>query len=114
MADMLFVLLSHPLSASIYTLDEHCKQLKIKERVEVKERLNPELRFALRCLYVLRCVALLICFAFPPPLIHISNPNYIYVLTVHFNWLFLTFSAWCVYGSLEYIKLGMEPFSLIL
>ncbi|ESR48395.1 5'-3' exoribonuclease [Citrus sinensis] len=43
MADMLFVLLSHPLSASIYTLDEHCKQLKIKERVEVKERLNPEL-----------------------------------------------------------------------
>ncbi|KAH9759022.1 5'-3' exoribonuclease [Citrus sinensis] len=42
MADMLFVLLSHPLSASIYTLDEHCKQLKIKERVEVKERLNPD------------------------------------------------------------------------
>lgn len=103
MADMLFVLLSHPLSASIYTLDEHCKQLKIKERVEVKERLNPELRFVL-----------LICFAFPPPLSHISNPNYSYVLTVHFNWLFLTFSAWCVYGSLEYIKLGMEPFSLIL
>ncbi|KAL5847801.1 hypothetical protein ACOSQ3_011325 [Xanthoceras sorbifolium] len=43
MSDMLFVQLSHPLSASIYTLDEHCKKLTAKERTEVKERLNPEI-----------------------------------------------------------------------
>ncbi|XP_044510713.1 5'-3' exoribonuclease 3-like isoform X2 [Mangifera indica] len=43
MSDMLFVLLSHPLSASIYTLDEHCKQLTSKQRAEVKERIKPEL-----------------------------------------------------------------------
>ncbi|KAJ0025672.1 hypothetical protein Pint_09129 [Pistacia integerrima] len=47
MSDMLFVLLSHPLSASIYTLDEHCKQLTSKERAEVKELIKPELRFVL-------------------------------------------------------------------
>ncbi|KAK2660700.1 hypothetical protein Ddye_007233 [Dipteronia dyeriana] len=44
MADMLFVQLSHPLSASIYTLDEHCKKLTAKERAEVKECLKPEIR----------------------------------------------------------------------
>ncbi|KAJ0092719.1 hypothetical protein Patl1_26782 [Pistacia atlantica] len=43
MSDMLFVLLSHPLSASIFTLDERCKQLTVKERAEVKESLKPEL-----------------------------------------------------------------------
>lgn len=43
MFDMLFVSSSHPLSESIYLLDNHCKQLTDKERVEVKERINPEL-----------------------------------------------------------------------
>lgn len=45
MSDMLFVLLSHPLSVSIFTLDERCKQLTVKERAEVKESLKPEIRF---------------------------------------------------------------------
>jgi 5'-3' exoribonuclease 2 len=44
MFDMLFVSSSHSLSESIYLLDNHCKQLTDKERVEVKERINPELR----------------------------------------------------------------------
>lgn len=43
--DMLFVVISHPLSASIYTLDEKCKQLTDKGRAEVKEKINPNLRF---------------------------------------------------------------------
>ncbi|KAJ6773576.1 5'-_3' EXORIBONUCLEASE [Salix purpurea] len=43
MFDMLFVSSSHSLSESIYLLDNHCKQLTDKERVEVKERINPEL-----------------------------------------------------------------------
>ncbi|KDP36941.1 hypothetical protein JCGZ_08232 [Jatropha curcas] len=43
MFDMLFVLSSHSLAESIYLLDNHCKQLTDKERVEVKERINPEL-----------------------------------------------------------------------
>ncbi|XP_044474421.1 5'-3' exoribonuclease 3-like isoform X2 [Mangifera indica] len=43
MSNMLFVLSTHPLFASINTLDEHCKQLTCKERAEVKERIKPEL-----------------------------------------------------------------------
>lgn len=43
MFDMLFVLSSHSLAESIYLLDNHCKQLTDREKVEVKERINPEL-----------------------------------------------------------------------
>ncbi|XP_048226766.1 5'-3' exoribonuclease 3 isoform X2 [Ricinus communis] len=43
MFDMLFVLSSHSLAESIYLLDNNCKQLTDRERVEVKERINPEL-----------------------------------------------------------------------
>ncbi|XP_022144192.1 5'-3' exoribonuclease 3-like [Momordica charantia] len=42
MFDMLFVTSSHPLSVSIYSLDNRCKQLTEKERTEVKEKINPE------------------------------------------------------------------------
>ncbi|XP_060173494.1 5'-3' exoribonuclease 3-like isoform X1 [Lycium barbarum] len=41
MYDMLFVSLSNPLSPCIFSLDDRCKQLTDKERVEVKERLDP-------------------------------------------------------------------------
>uniref|UniRef100_A0A2P2M100 5'-3' exoribonuclease n=1 Tax=Rhizophora mucronata TaxID=61149 RepID=A0A2P2M100_RHIMU len=43
MFDMLFVSSSHSLSESIYLLDDRCKQLTDKERVEVKECINPVL-----------------------------------------------------------------------
>ncbi|XP_042515437.1 5'-3' exoribonuclease 3-like isoform X2 [Macadamia integrifolia] len=39
--DMLFVACSHPLSPYIFSLDDRCKQLSNKERIEVKERLDP-------------------------------------------------------------------------
>ena len=45
MFDMLFVTSSHPLSVSIYSLDNRCKQLRERERIEVKEKMNPEHRF---------------------------------------------------------------------
>jgi hypothetical protein len=45
MFDMLFVKLCHPLSVCISILDEKCKRLTDKERVEVKERIEPEKRF---------------------------------------------------------------------
>lgn len=45
MFDMLFVTSSHPLSVSIYSLDNRCKQLAERERTEVKEKINPEHRF---------------------------------------------------------------------
>ncbi|XP_043711548.1 5'-3' exoribonuclease 3 isoform X2 [Telopea speciosissima] len=41
MFDMLFVACSHPLSPYIFSLDDRCKQLSEKERIEVKERLDP-------------------------------------------------------------------------
>ncbi|KAL0360567.1 UNVERIFIED_CONTAM: 5'-3' exoribonuclease 3 [Sesamum radiatum] len=41
MSDMLFVSLSHTLSPYIFSLDDRCKQLPDKERVQVKERLDP-------------------------------------------------------------------------
>ncbi|XP_059459559.1 5'-3' exoribonuclease 3 isoform X1 [Corylus avellana] len=44
MFDMLFVKLCHPLSVCISILDEKCKRLTDKERVEVKERIEPEKR----------------------------------------------------------------------
>lgn len=44
MFDMLFVKSSHPLSVCISILDEKCKRLTDKERVEVKERIEPEKR----------------------------------------------------------------------
>ncbi|KAF8410468.1 hypothetical protein HHK36_002997 [Tetracentron sinense] len=40
MFDMLFVTSSHPLSPYIFSLDDHCKLLSDRERVEVKERLD--------------------------------------------------------------------------
>lgn len=45
MFDMLFVTSSHPLSVSIYSLDNRCKQLAERDRTEVKEKINPEHRF---------------------------------------------------------------------
>ncbi|OVA12642.1 zinc finger protein [Macleaya cordata] len=42
MVDMLFVTLSHPLSPYIFSLDDRCKQLSDKERVEAKERIDPK------------------------------------------------------------------------
>ncbi|KAK9270496.1 hypothetical protein L1049_026076 [Liquidambar formosana] len=41
MFDMLFVALSHPLSPYIFSLDDRCKQLTDRERVQVKEQLDP-------------------------------------------------------------------------
>lgn len=53
MFDMLFVKSSHPLSVCISILDEKCKRLTDKERVEVKERIEPEKRFVVvsKCCY---------------------------------------------------------------
>ncbi|CAL8099199.1 unnamed protein product [Prunus armeniaca] len=42
MFEMLFVTSSHPLSVCIYSLDNRCKQLTDKERVEVKEQIDPK------------------------------------------------------------------------
>lgn len=47
MCDMLFVASSHPLSVSIYSLDNRCKQLSNSERAEVKERIDPQIRSVL-------------------------------------------------------------------
>ncbi|EXC00968.1 5'-3' exoribonuclease 3 [Morus notabilis] len=46
MCDMLFVASSHPLSVSIYSLDDRCKQLSNSERAEIKERIDPQIRAA--------------------------------------------------------------------
>ncbi|XP_038715665.1 5'-3' exoribonuclease 3-like isoform X2 [Tripterygium wilfordii] len=43
MLDMLFVLSSHPLSVSIYSLDNRSKQLTDQERANIKELIKPEL-----------------------------------------------------------------------
>ncbi|XP_038704868.1 5'-3' exoribonuclease 3-like isoform X2 [Tripterygium wilfordii] len=43
MLDMLFVLSSHPLSVSIYSLDNRSKQLTDRERANIKELIKPEL-----------------------------------------------------------------------
>lgn len=40
MFEMLFVALSHPLSPYIFSLDDRCKQLTVKQRSEVKELLD--------------------------------------------------------------------------
>ena len=45
MFDMLFVKSSHPLSVCISILDEKCKRLTDRERVEVKEKIEPGKRF---------------------------------------------------------------------
>ncbi|XP_055811558.1 5'-3' exoribonuclease 3-like isoform X1 [Solanum dulcamara] len=45
MFDMLFVSLSNPLSPFIFSLDDRCKQLTDKERLEIKEHLDPIVRF---------------------------------------------------------------------
>ncbi|KAL5557905.1 hypothetical protein UlMin_034116, partial [Ulmus minor] len=42
MCDMLFVLSSHPLSVSIYSLDNRCKQFSNIERAQIKERIDPK------------------------------------------------------------------------
>ncbi|KAF8377839.1 hypothetical protein HHK36_031224 [Tetracentron sinense] len=42
MFNMLFVTSSHPLSPYIFSLDDRCKQLPDRERVEVKEQLDPK------------------------------------------------------------------------
>nr|XP_043640081.1 5'-3' exoribonuclease 3 isoform X1 [Erigeron canadensis] len=41
MFDFLFVALSHTLSPYIFSLNDRCKQLSAKERVEVKEQIDP-------------------------------------------------------------------------
>ncbi|KAI3700133.1 hypothetical protein L2E82_44751 [Cichorium intybus] len=41
MCDMLFVALSHTLSPYIFSLNDRCKQLSAKERVEVREQIDP-------------------------------------------------------------------------
>lgn len=52
MADMLFVALSHTLSPYIFSLNDRCKQLSVKERLEVKEQIDPLARFVLHCLHL--------------------------------------------------------------
>ncbi|XP_062095563.1 5'-3' exoribonuclease 3-like isoform X2 [Humulus lupulus] len=42
MFDMLFVASSHPLSVSIYSLDNRCKQLSNSERADFKEKIDPK------------------------------------------------------------------------
>ncbi|KAK9936485.1 hypothetical protein M0R45_013325 [Rubus argutus] len=42
MFEMLFVSSSHPLSVCIYLLDDRCRQLTDKDRVEVKEQIDPK------------------------------------------------------------------------
>ncbi|XP_050363454.1 5'-3' exoribonuclease 3 isoform X2 [Argentina anserina] len=42
MFEMLFVTSSHPLSVCIYSLDNRCKHLTDKERMEVKEQIDPK------------------------------------------------------------------------
>ncbi|PON70753.1 5'-3' exoribonuclease [Parasponia andersonii] len=46
MCDMLFVASSHPLSVSIYSLDNRCKQLSNSARAEIKEKIDPQNRAA--------------------------------------------------------------------
>ncbi|KAL8229360.1 hypothetical protein R6Q57_014260 [Mikania cordata] len=41
MSNMLFVALSHTLSPYIFSLNDRCKQLSAKERVEVQEKIDP-------------------------------------------------------------------------
>ncbi|KAI3824363.1 hypothetical protein L1987_05821 [Smallanthus sonchifolius] len=41
MSNMLFVALSHTLSPYIFSLNDRCKQLSAKERVEVQEQIDP-------------------------------------------------------------------------
>ncbi|KAI3729788.1 hypothetical protein L6452_18456 [Arctium lappa] len=41
MSDMLFVALSHTLSPYIFSLNDRCKQLSARERVEVTEQIDP-------------------------------------------------------------------------
>ena len=47
MCDMLFVAASHCLSEQIFSLDNRCKQLTERQRIEVKEEIKPDLRFVL-------------------------------------------------------------------
>ncbi|XP_062099254.1 5'-3' exoribonuclease 3-like isoform X2 [Humulus lupulus] len=42
MFDMLFVASSHPLSVSIYSLDNRCKQLSNSGRADIKEKIDPK------------------------------------------------------------------------
>lgn len=51
MFEMLFVTSSHPLSVCIYSLDNRCKQLTDKERVEVKEQIDPKYRFVQQAIH---------------------------------------------------------------
>uniref|UniRef100_A0A1D1ZA72 5'-3' exoribonuclease 3 n=1 Tax=Anthurium amnicola TaxID=1678845 RepID=A0A1D1ZA72_9ARAE len=41
MFDMLFINLSHPLSPFIFSLNDRCQQLSLKERTDVKEKIDP-------------------------------------------------------------------------
>lgn len=45
MSDMLFVAVSHTLSPYIFSLDDRCKHMTDKDRVQVKEQLDPQARF---------------------------------------------------------------------
>lgn len=69
MSDMLFVSLSHTLSPYIFSLDDRCKHMTDKDRVQVKERLDPGARFVIldlispvvhKCLRWL-CIIALLC-----------------------------------------------------
>lgn len=45
MCDMLFIATSHRLAELIFSLDNHCRQLSDRERVDIKVQIRPELRF---------------------------------------------------------------------
>lgn len=42
---MLFIATSHRLAELIFSLDNHCRQLSDRERVDFKVKIKPELRF---------------------------------------------------------------------
>ena len=45
MCDMLFIATSHRLAELIFSLDNHCRQLSARERIDLKVQIKPELRF---------------------------------------------------------------------
>ena len=42
---MLFIATSHRLAELIFSLDNHCRQLSARERIDLKVQIKPELRF---------------------------------------------------------------------
>lgn len=54
MCDMLFIATSHRLAELVFSLDNHCRQLSARERVDFKVKIKPKLRFVKRnpiCLF---------------------------------------------------------------